>query len=181
MKDIAKNKKGFTLIEIIIALGIFALVSLLVVDIFVELMRYYIGSISNRKAQQNTKIAMETVTRYAKQALVADWNDTNEILTLKTKDDSGASHTIIFDKETTASPRSSLINMKVDSGDLQPLTSDEVYISRFDIAYHPGVPVIITIDIEAEVLGGKNFETGASGVNLIKFNTSVAIKGQYNY
>lgn len=62
------SKKGFTIIEMVIALTIFTIISLMAIIFYVNSSRAYLNSVENRAAMQNIRIAMETITRYAKQS-----------------------------------------------------------------------------------------------------------------
>ncbi len=179
MKKNKRNKKGFTLIELMIALSVFAVIALFVVDIFITIMRYYLASISNRTAQQDTKIALETITRHAKQSINFDWNLADEKLTLRTKNDAGAINTLVFDKEDVFGK--GVIKMQTSSEPFQALTAEDLNITRFNVSPHPGVPVILRISLEAEIENTeKNIERGLTGERRIFLDTRVAIKGQYN-
>lgn len=183
-----KNKnKGFTLLELVVALGIFSILVLFAVDLFINMSRFYAGSLSNKSTQQNIKLAMETITRYSKQALTADWNATDEILELKTRDSEGNNYWVVFQRaETSPGSGSHGIKMAINDAEGGPatqfLTSENVNIDEFKVSYAVGVPVIISINISAEIDDyDKNIERGVSGENKIEMQTSVAIKGQYNY
>lgn len=179
MKERNTYKKGFTLVELMIALSVFAVIALFVVDIFITVMRYYLASVSNRTAQQDTKIALETITRYAKQSINFDWDLPNEKLTLRTKNDAGVINTIVFDKENVSGK--GVIKMQTNSEPLQSLTTEDLNITKFEVSPYPGVPVILRISLEAEIEDTeKNIERGLTGERRIFLDTRVAIKGQYN-
>ena len=74
IKSLKNKNKGFTILELMVAMTIFSLLVLFVADLYIEMTRFYVGSLSNRSAQQNVKIAMETITRYSKQATTARWD-----------------------------------------------------------------------------------------------------------
>lgn len=183
--EITKAKKGFTLIEVIVAMTIFSVAVLLVVDIYIELSRFYLGSLSNRTAQQNLKIAIETITRYAKQSTEAEWDAGNKTLKLSILDDAGNRSYVVFRNDAVGA--SSVMKMGLEENNPnvvanQNLTSEGLFIEDFSIKYHPGVPAIIDITLSARVEEtDRNLERGASGANEVTLKSAVALKNQYNY
>lgn len=61
-------KKGFSLIEVVVAMGIFAIVATLVVGAFVTVTRMKALTSAVKENQQKTRIAMEMITRLSRQA-----------------------------------------------------------------------------------------------------------------
>ncbi|NTU69340.1 prepilin-type N-terminal cleavage/methylation domain-containing protein [bacterium] len=171
----SKKQLGFTLIELMVAMTIFSIVALFVVDIYMETSKSYFNSLSNRSAQQNVKIAMETITRYVKQSSRADWD--GSILSLQVKDDDGNPYPVIFQKVGSS------IDMSVNGLPLQALTSDDLPITNFSVNYYAGVPTIVNITIIADITekDNRSKERGIAGDDMIKMTTSTALKAQYNY
>lgn len=190
IKSLKNKNKGFTILELMVAMTIFSLLVLFVADLYIEITRFYVGSLSNRSAQQNVKIAMETITRYSKQATTARWDFDNKELRLNIKDSDGYDYTVVFINDRDNDEETSIIKMGIgeigEEDDLvtasQPLTSEDLYIKEFTITYSPGIPVILNILISAQIEEEEtNVERGVSGANEIKMETSIATKGQYNY
>ncbi|MEM4260103.1 MAG: type II secretion system protein [Candidatus Woesearchaeota archaeon] len=177
-----KNKNGFTLIEVMIAITIFSITAVLVSDIYIQISKYYFNSLSNRAAQQNVKVAMETITRYTKQSSIANWDNSNKKLTVRPKDDlSGSINTVVF-QLVSVSPTIKVIKMGINGATPSFLTSENLNISNFDVSYGAGVPAIVNITIEADVEGGNRAtERGIGGNDKIIMKTATALKAQYNY
>lgn len=186
--------KGFTLIELVIAVAILAIMTLFVADFFTNLSRIYLGSISSRSGQQNIRVIMETMTRYAKQARSAEWDETKKELKLRVKDDEGNYNDITFAMET----QEDYYKRTDDSGNIikvgvikmsmtnpsfsnQLLSSQDLNISDFSVIYSPGIPAVLNITLKAKIeeAEGKGWEKGAGGKGEIEMSTAVALKGQY--
>ena len=60
--------KGTTLVELVVAMGIFTILSTMAVGAFVTVSRMKTMSASMRETQQKTRVAMETISRLARQA-----------------------------------------------------------------------------------------------------------------
>lgn len=65
------NKKGTTLLEVVVAMSIFAVVAVIAVDAFVSVSKTRALSGNMRESQQKIRIAMETFSRLAKNAEMA--------------------------------------------------------------------------------------------------------------
>jgi len=189
-----KNKsEGFTLIELLIAVTILSLTIILVGQFLINVTRVYWGSNSARSGQQNVRVAMETISRYVRQARKATWTDTNgdlvkDTLNLTVKDESAVDYNISFARRARQHPNNpsvfiNVIEMSMNPGGIvnQPLTSKDVNIRTFDITYSPGVPVILNITIAADIENYQDtlLEKGASGQSRIQMTTAAALKGQY--
>ncbi|MDD3481152.1 MAG: prepilin-type N-terminal cleavage/methylation domain-containing protein, partial [Patescibacteria group bacterium] len=61
-------KKGFSLVEIVVAMGIFIVVMTLAVGAFVTVSRMKGLTSTMKESQQKVRIAMEMMTRLARQA-----------------------------------------------------------------------------------------------------------------
>jgi prepilin-type N-terminal cleavage/methylation domain-containing protein len=61
-------KKGFSLIELVVAMGIFAVISTLVVGAFVTVTRMKALTSTMNENQQKTRIVIEMITRLSRQA-----------------------------------------------------------------------------------------------------------------
>ena len=66
--NIIKPKKGMTIVEVIVAMGIFITVVTLAVGGFVALLRLQRKSLIMRETQQNSRIALEIMAKDARQA-----------------------------------------------------------------------------------------------------------------
>ncbi len=165
--DVHFLSQGFTLLELTVAISIFALLSLFVIDIYVNISRVYMGSLDARLAQQNVRGAVETITRYIRQSTGITSISASEL--------------------TLDNPTDGNVNFKLDSGvikmtkglQISNLTSKELNIQKFEISESPGIPIILTITIQGEIAEPKSWEKGLSGQGNIEMTTSAVLKGQY--
>ena len=197
---------GFTLIEIMIAMFIFAILSISAFDFYLIISRVYLSNVSTRRVQQNIRTAMETISRYVKQAREIETIESDRKLYLKAKDDKGNIYRVGFIKECEDPPfavagvscddsdgnypgKIGIISMAIDSVNdspfsdetvFNPLTSSDLNITDFVVEPSPGIPMVLNIRIKAEMLEvGKGWEKGIGGEGVIEMNTSVALRGQY--
>ena len=75
-------KKGFTLLELVVSLSIFAILSTIAVGAYVSISRGKTYSATMRESQQKLRIAVETITRLGRQADRVDVDSTGEVITL---------------------------------------------------------------------------------------------------
>jgi len=61
-------KKGFSLLEVVVAMGIFTIIATLVVGAFVMISQMRVLVSITRENQQKTRVAMEMITRLSRQA-----------------------------------------------------------------------------------------------------------------
>lgn len=197
------NSKGFTIVELLVAISIFAVISILVINFFVDISRVYMASLSARSAQQNVRSAMDTITRYIKQARSIeesgnlDRDHYDDRLVLKTSDETIKFRRVCENYTSTradfsctsffGSRNPGVGVLKVAYGanneTYQSLTSTDLNIKEFSYSITPGVPPVLNITIRAQIeeagAGSRSWEQGASGKGEIEMKTSVALKGQY--
>lgn len=189
--------RGFTLIELLVAVSILIILTIFIAGFFVDVSKIYLGSLSSRSAQQNTRIALETISRYAKQARTASWDNSNKSLGLTIKDDTGSSYNVTIrriivqdtygrtDPITGAVLTQGQLVMTINPGGINNklLTSENLNISDFLVTYSPGIPAILNIELRARIeegnAMGKSFEKGSGGTGEMIIRTSVSLKGQY--
>lgn len=195
IKGIEKIKKGFTLLELTVSISLFAVFSLFVIDFYVKISDIYLSSISARSVQHNLRVSMESVSRYIKQAREINELDTvNSRLSLRTRDDLGVDHTVLFSKECENDPfsrsefscggvssRIGVLKIKINGDPLEPLTSTDLNITEFKIEPSPAIPLILNITLKAQVEQGKgqSWERGAGGEGFIEMTSAIGMKGQY--
>ena len=73
-------KRGVTLIELTVSMGIFTIIATLAIGAFVSVSRMKAMTTSMREAQQKVRIATETITRLSKQANVVKIPNEHEIV-----------------------------------------------------------------------------------------------------
>ncbi len=182
------NRRGFTLIELLVAVTILMVLTLFVANFYVDISKIYLGSLSSRSAQQNTRIALETISRYAKQARIAKWDNANQSLYLSVKDDSNTTYNITIQRTIVTDSYNrthGALVMSMNPGGISNrlLTSEDLDISGFTVTYSPGIPAVLNMEIRASVeegeLTGKSWEKGAHGGGEVIMRTSVSLKGQY--
>lgn len=176
-----KMSKGFTLLELTVAISAFSILTLFVVDIYITISRAYLGVLSSRMAQQNVRNAMETVNRYIKQAReitnIAAESD-NGTIELRIKNDAGIDTLVGFKKT------GGVIEMSQNlPGNYLPLTSANLNVTQFRLEPSTGMPIILKVTIRAQLeesgTAGKSFEKGIGGLGEIMMTTITAMKGQY--
>lgn len=83
MQRLAKlNKRGYSLVELVVAMGIFIVVTTLAIGAFVAVSRTKALTSTIKESQQKTRIALEMITRLARQAekvIISDNGDTLEL------------------------------------------------------------------------------------------------------
>jgi prepilin-type N-terminal cleavage/methylation domain-containing protein len=65
-------KKGFTLIELVVAMAIFAIITTLAIGAFVSISKMKSLTSTMKETQQKTRIALEMMSRLAKQAEIVE-------------------------------------------------------------------------------------------------------------
>ncbi len=102
MKKKIKNKKGFSLVEIIIYLAIFAMISIFVINSFINVMAAFNTTRINRDLLESGISSMERMSREIRQASSVDLVNSNlgmGILQLNSTDDLGSPMVIKFSKD----------------------------------------------------------------------------------
>lgn len=168
MKKKYLNQKGMTIIELIVAMTIFVIVITLAVGGFISLIRLQSQTETMTDVQQNGRIAIEQITRLARQA-----DEVNII-------DSGDLDKITFTNGT-------LYNcFTVKDGALKKYTTDgctgetsftlsssDVKITKFNLVKNTGVPASLEINLTVTsanpIAGGDPDE--------INLNTTVLLTG----
>ena len=170
------NKKGYTLIEIIVAIGIFSMLMIFVMGIFKSIMEGQRSAISSQNIQENLRYSFEVMSREIRAAKgnhsgsecvpispgyykVYNTNsldnppDSGNILYFKNKDDDCVIYATTTDNQ-----------IKIKRGlNEMIVTPDEVEIKKFDFfvaddkadAFH-SQQARVTFVIEAEIKGGKD-------------------------
>lgn len=199
---ISEFNKAFTLLEVMVAVTIFSILSLFVLNMYVTISRLYLANYSVRSAQQNVRNVVEIIGRYVKQARVIEKvtqpNNTNGELQLLMRDDSGTDYRIWFKRDCMSDPypgrgfncsgRDTLgvINVAEAEGtgaipnDYQALTSQDLHITQLKFEVSPGVPLVLKITVGAQMEEReRSWERGISGTGEIVMSTSVILRGQY--
>lgn len=130
MKRYINKKKGFTLVEMIIYIGFFAMLSILAVDGTIVAMKSFYALRLTQSVNESATVALERMSREIRNAYDIDTTNSTFAtstgrLTLKTKDDLGANTTVEFYVDT-----SNQLNMKVGGVDNGPLVTKTVTITN---------------------------------------------------
>ena len=72
MKEIINNKKGMTLLEMIVAISIFLVVAILSSNIFVSILKGQRNSIAQQNTQENMRYVFEVIGKEIRQAQRSD-------------------------------------------------------------------------------------------------------------
>ena len=101
MNTSLQSRRGFTLVEMIIYIGLFALLSILAVNATIMVMRSFYMLRITQNISQSATTALERMTREIRNAYSIDvanstFNASPGRLTLQTKDDFGALTTVEF-------------------------------------------------------------------------------------
>lgn len=72
MISLLRKKRGVTILEIVVSMGIFVTVVTLAVGGFILAVRLQRKSLIMRETQQNSRIALEIISKYARQARAID-------------------------------------------------------------------------------------------------------------
>lgn len=113
-----KNKKGFTLIEVLVYIAVLILATMVMVSLFLSLSTTLSRNQVERELSQTAQVALEKIVRDIRSATTADTATVNQ-LTLQTL---GGATTTIF----TLSGSS--VTMNLNGVDYGPLTSDSVSV-----------------------------------------------------
>jgi len=87
LSKIKETKKGMTIIELMVAMGIFTVVTTLAVGSFVAVSRMRMFALNLKESQQKIRIVTEMVSRYAKQADTVTLDPTGKSIDLYFKSD----------------------------------------------------------------------------------------------
>lgn len=118
------NTKGYSFVELIVYMAIFALISLVIIKSLVTSLTIYAQSQTYRKLQGQGELVMKRITRELRQASTVNtasstFNSATGVLSITGKDTSGVSQTVIFSATSTA------VQVSVN-GVSSPLTAGQV-------------------------------------------------------
>ena len=125
IKNLKKTQAGFTLVEVVFYVALFAILSVVLLDVMISMTGFFMKTISNGDIVQGSAI-MENISRDLKQA--NNFSFASNVLTINTRNDTGNPKTIIY---TFSGP-----NMQVtDSvlGNLGNLNTPSVAVDSFNV------------------------------------------------
>jgi len=91
-----QNKKGFSIVEIMVYLAIFTALSILVINSFIVILSSFNTTNMNRKLLESGVVSMERISREIRQAESVDASSTQTMLVLNSHDNSGTDMIIKF-------------------------------------------------------------------------------------
>lgn len=165
-----RRQDGFSIVEIVIYLAIFTMVSVLVINSFVTVMSSFSTTRTNRDLLESGITSMERMSREIRQATNVDLAASNlsgGILQLNSKDQLGNSIVIKFNKEA------SLLNLYQDgilSGNLlrQNVSLDSLIFRRISTAESEAIKIEMTIQ-----------DTRSKENKTVNFYDTIILRGGY--
>ena len=94
-----QNKKGFSIIEVMVYLAIFTALSILVINSFIFILSSFNVTNMNRKLLESGTVSMERISRDIRQSNSIDASTTSTMLVLNSHDESNNSIVIKFISE----------------------------------------------------------------------------------
>jgi len=165
------NQKGVTIVELLVSMSIFLIVITLSVGGFLSLLRLQTQSEAMTSVQQNARIAIEQVSRWARGIegiKIEDTASSNFDKLILTTD--GGTRTYTY--QVNPSGQLQIEDSKNAGAPALTLTSDEVRVEKFILVRKEGIPP--SLDIEIEV----SSTTAASyAENKINLKTNVLLSG----
>lgn len=179
MQNWIKNKAGFTVLEIVVSMSVFAIFVTLLSGILVTISRLDMKAEATREVQQNTKIMLDQVARYAKEAkkieVLEDTASKYEIEITIDIINVGA-RTVQFKREGS----DLFVSNELKPGDVivySRLNSESVDVTSFTTNIVSGVPGLLEITINSKTDQNKLGSTIFSEDEM-ELKTFVAMRGQ---
>jgi len=170
MKKIKENKRGFTLVEIIIYLAIFTMVSVLIINSLITVMSSFSRTKSNRSLIESSINSMGRISREVRGASnidIADSNLASGLLYLDIYDSLGVKSTVEFATEGGA------LNMYTDGVLSGNLLDPNIYLDSLVFTR------ISTTQSEALKIEMIIHDTNSKTVKNINFYDTVILRGGY--
>jgi len=162
-----QNKKGFSIVEIMVYLAIFTALSILVINSFIVVLSSFNTTNMNRKLLESGIVSMERISREIRQAESVDASSTQTMLVLNSHDDSGTDMIIKFIEEDG---RLDLYKNDILQGNLlgQNLSITDLIFNRITTTVSQAVKIKITLQYS----GGHN-------IKIENFYDTVILRGSY--
>lgn len=125
MNNVKKTKNGYTLVETIFYVSLFAIVSFILLDVLMKMTDLFINTAVRADIVQGSKI-LENISRELKQG--ENFTFSSNILTVNTRDEYGNPRTVVY----TLSGTNIGINDSV-LGNLGNLNTPNISVVSFDI------------------------------------------------
>lgn len=154
----SRKNKGFTLIEMIIALGIFSVVVTAAANLFVAGLKGQRKSLTLQYLQNDVRYTSELLSREIRMSRI-EADSTEDVLHITAFKASGAEDVVY-----------SLSNEKILRNG-ESLISNQVNISRFKFYIYKKTPTLVTVIINAEGIG-----TSLEQQTVINFQTTISTR-----
>ncbi|MDW8279550.1 MAG: prepilin-type N-terminal cleavage/methylation domain-containing protein [bacterium] len=176
MKNFLKNKNGFTLIELIIFIGIFVIVISIFFTVLVSISGMQVKSLASNQVNQEAQFALSTIQRYIESASLIDMptNIASTTLKLRMPNDNDdpiyiyLSSGVIYFKKGIASP--------------QPLTTNKVnvtnlsFIKKSNLGAKDSVSIYLTVEYNTQNITqkfAKNLVSSIARVSAATFDSDI--------
>lgn len=169
--EIKNRQRGFTLVEMVIYIAFFAMLSILAVDATMVVMKSFHTLRLSQSVNQSATVAMERMSReirnaYSYDVLQSTLNTNPGRLTLNTKDSGGANTTIEF--YMTAGNQ---LGMKEGGVDKGLLVTKSVKLTN--LIFRP----ITTLNSKAIKIEATLEDTRSTTVQTVKFYDTIVLRG----
>ena len=162
-KQKKKRSDGFTLIELMVSVSIFAIVTLITSGSFIVLANIYRKVQSNRAIIDNLNLAMDTMTLQIREGDSYDVSRTPREFTFTERyidenNDYVEGRTITYKKENDVNGRGTLLQCENNS-DCIELTSEEIDVKNINFISSDEDPLRITVVMEGEALNKQGLQS----------------------
>lgn len=167
----AGYNKGFTIVELLVYMAVFAFISILVINMFLSISRAFVEIKANHELAQSSSAVLERMTREIKWANGIDGASTlgtsPSVLILNGTDSSGSARVATFNVS------SSKVNFTENATSFGSLLTNNVTASNFMVRQ-----ITTTISSAVRIEVTLTFTRG-SIVRTENFYTTVALRGGY--
>ncbi len=153
------RQSGYSLLELLIYIALFTVISLVLVRSLVTTMRTYAAAQSYRALQNNGELAMERITRELREGTTATTSacaTTPGTLSISGTDSTGTAHSAAF------SVSSGAVRLAINGGSASNLTTGEVTVSSltfcsFTTAVGTGIKTKLVLATTKGVIANATF------------------------
>lgn len=175
-----KNSKGFSLIEVLIYIAIFAVSSIFLVSILIVVTRIQLKQASSHEVEQQISFVGDTVRRYVQKSSLIDISSGIATSTLRLRmSDSSTDVTLIYASGTVI-----YLEERPISGAtrLTPLTDDAVKVDSFSVTKYdnPGGFSVAQVDIALSTnstnpmsQANRTLQTAVTRISAAEFDSTV--------
>jgi type II secretory pathway pseudopilin PulG len=165
-KKYKKNNKGYTLVEVIFYVVLFALLSVVLLDVMINMTGLFMKTMTNRDIRQGSNI-LENISRELKQA--NDFSFNSNVLIVNTEDSSNNPKTITY---TFSNSNVGIVDSAL--GNLGNLNTPNVSVMSFNVV------TINTLKSKAAKINLSIKSNRYPDSNTEDFQTTVVLRGSYS-